>query len=242
MPAEGTEQQLFTHVQTKKRGSLVAEQILDAIKSGQIRGGDSLPSERDLALQTGISRPSVREAISALELIGVVECHPGHRTIVTTQARDVALLSAALPDLHDGAQLLEALELRRIIEVSSIRLLLARRTKDSISKINSVLSDMADATSRRSFEDYNEANLRFHEMLSKATGNSLLERILQPLMNLMLGSIVRELRKRIYVHEPEFFDRNFGLHQSIAQAYAKGDEQELAAALENHYDLIALSL
>lgn len=242
MSTSEPEQRLFAHVHTKKRGSLVADQILEAVKSGQLQPGDPLPSERDLALQTGISRPSVREAISALELIGVVECHPGHRTLVTNQARDAALLSAALPDLHEGDQLQEALELRRVIEVSSIRLLLARRTRETMNALGSVLDDMSDATERRSFEDYNEANLRFHEVLAKATGNSLLERILHPLMNLMLGNIVRELRKHIYVHEPEFFDRNLAAHRRIAESYSKGDEEELIAAIENHYDLIAQSL
>ncbi len=233
---------LFTQVETKKRGSLVAEQILDAIKAGRLKAGDLLPSERDLALQTGISRPSVREAISALELIGIVECHPGQRTLVTTQARDVALLSSALPDLTASAQLSEALEVRRIVDGASVELLISNHSVAAVQDLEYVLDELRSAAKSRDFERYNLGNVRFHEVLANASGNSLLERILYPLMNMMLGSIARELRHKRYAHEPDFFDTSLAMHEEIGAAYKEGDADRLRAAFERHYQVIEESL
>ncbi|MDR7465382.1 MAG: GntR family transcriptional regulator, partial [Armatimonadota bacterium] len=72
----------FQRILTKKKSTHVAEQILQAIMSGQYRVGDRLPPERVLAEEMGVSRPSVREALSALQIVGVVASRVGDGTYV----------------------------------------------------------------------------------------------------------------------------------------------------------------
>ncbi|MGI8651131.1 MAG: FadR/GntR family transcriptional regulator, partial [Rubrobacter sp.] len=63
----------FQRIESRKLYIRIAEQILERVQSGVLPAGSKLPAERDLALQMGVSRPSVREALIALELLGVVE-------------------------------------------------------------------------------------------------------------------------------------------------------------------------
>ncbi|MBI3998745.1 MAG: FadR family transcriptional regulator, partial [Armatimonadetes bacterium] len=72
----------FQRIATKRKSALVAEQLIEAIRSNVYRVGSRLPPERVIAEQMGVSRPSVREALSALQLAGVLESRPGDGTYV----------------------------------------------------------------------------------------------------------------------------------------------------------------
>ena len=74
--------QKLHQVQYQKRSSIIAEAIVQRIRHGELSAGMKLPSERVIAEQLGVSRPSVREAISALQIVGVLESHPGDGTYV----------------------------------------------------------------------------------------------------------------------------------------------------------------
>ena len=67
----------------KSKGAIIAEQILEQIKSGEYQAGSKLPPERVIAEQMGVSRPSVREAVSALHIVGVLESRPGDGTYIS---------------------------------------------------------------------------------------------------------------------------------------------------------------
>ena len=85
---------MFSRVQTTKRYLQIANQILERIRSGALVQGAQLPPERELAVQMGVSRPTVREALIALELLGVVEIRIGQGTYIIgdiqTSLEDVA--------------------------------------------------------------------------------------------------------------------------------------------------------
>ena len=74
--------------QAKKKATYVAEQIIDAIKQGAYQIGDKLPSERDIAKQMKVSRNSVREALSALQILGVIESRPGTGTYIRNSVKN----------------------------------------------------------------------------------------------------------------------------------------------------------
>jgi GntR family transcriptional repressor for pyruvate dehydrogenase complex len=95
---------------------MVAEQIPAAVRDGDLWGGERLPSARELAVQRSISRPSVREALSALKLTGAVETLHGEGTFVTESAGDLAAPSRSIPGIRQTAEGVQALEARRVIE------------------------------------------------------------------------------------------------------------------------------
>lgn len=92
---------MFSRVQTTKRYLQIANQILERIRSGALVQGAQLPPERELAVQMGVSRPTVREALIALELLGVVEIRIGQGTYIIgdiqTSLEDVAQAGITSP-------------------------------------------------------------------------------------------------------------------------------------------------
>jgi len=68
---------MFEKVQTRKVYMEIVEQIQDLIKRGRLKPGDKLPAERILADKLGVSRPPLREALSALEILGIIESRGG---------------------------------------------------------------------------------------------------------------------------------------------------------------------
>jgi GntR family transcriptional repressor for pyruvate dehydrogenase complex len=91
-----------TQARFKKKSSFIADQILRMINSGRYNAGSKLPSERVITEQMGVSRPSLREAISALQIVGVLESRPGDGTYVSAPVASEDLTRRALTVLEDS--------------------------------------------------------------------------------------------------------------------------------------------
>ncbi len=144
----------------------VAEQLARFISDGELKPGDRLPSERDLASQFGVSRPTVREAMIALEISGLVEIRSGSGVYVLPQEGHSSGLGEEVPGP------LELLEARHAIEGETAALAATRIDAEGISALESQLAVIADDTA--STEDKESADERFHELIAAASGNSAL--------------------------------------------------------------------
>jgi GntR family transcriptional repressor for pyruvate dehydrogenase complex len=233
---------VFHRVDVKRRGLEVAGQILEHIRSGRFSSGDRLPSERELAEQTGVSRPSVREALSALHLLGLLETRAGEGTFVSPVARDLAVLSEMLADLRKSDGLVAALEARRFLEKAMAELVILRKMPRGLRDMKKALEALRRAAQQRDFEAYSRANADFHAAIARATGNPVLEKTVVPLVNIMLGSLAQQLRGRQYDSDPSFFDTNLAIHQEIWSAVASNELPALLDAIDHHYELIERSL
>lgn len=118
----------------------VLEAIAQKIETGELKPGDRLPSERELAMQLGVSRPAVREAIAALQFAGLVESRVGDGTYVTfrlTQPVELRL-SKAREILQTSQSPLEVLTLRRVLEVGAARLAVKRAMPEDDEHIRTI--------------------------------------------------------------------------------------------------------
>jgi GntR family transcriptional repressor for pyruvate dehydrogenase complex len=97
----------FDRLEVKNRSTQVAEVILQALRDGRYKPGDRLPSEREMAHQLGVSRPSVREAVAALQMVGVLRSRAGDGTYVG-QASPLANQSRISELLRTGSSPCEA--------------------------------------------------------------------------------------------------------------------------------------
>jgi len=88
----------FSRVQSRKVSAIAAEQIVDAIHRGDFPVGSRLPSEFELAEQMGVSRPSIREALSALQAMAIIESRPGSGKLRAAGAVDNGRVEHAPPD------------------------------------------------------------------------------------------------------------------------------------------------
>ena len=138
--------------------------IKDLIISGEFVAGAKLPREQDLAARLGLSRNSLREAVRALALIGVLDTRVGDGTYVTSLDADVLLTGMGfVGDLLEGKTLLEVHQVRRILEPVATGLAATRLTEQDFVALEACLSQMEVASMNQAFIDADtefEAKLR----------------------------------------------------------------------------------
>ncbi|MEA1960091.1 MAG: FadR/GntR family transcriptional regulator [Bacillota bacterium] len=170
------------------------EQLKEMIKRGELKPGNKLPSERDMAESLGVSRASVREALTALEAIGILDIRPGEGTFVR-QTNDqetfepLALVLAV--EQNPGAQMMEV---RRVLESESAALAAERASQEDLNKIDKSLKKMKASST---VQEAVAADLRFHFAIAEATKNTILLRIMNTVADLMHSSF-RSDRENLY--------------------------------------------
>ena len=177
---------MYQAVRTARLYEQIVEQIEESIREGRLKSGDQLPAERELALQFGVSRTAVREAMKTLCEKGLVEAYSGRGTFVTSGKSRSAKHS--LDWLAHSGELMDAryvTELREILEPEFTSLAATRIEDQQLAMMREAV-DVMD----RSMQDpdaYIEADLDFHLALAEAAGN--------PLILSLLDSIVGVLRE-----------------------------------------------
>jgi len=174
----------FRPVQKTRVSEDIIDQIRDLITSGRLKPGDRLPAERELAQTFSVSRSAVREAMRAMESLGVIEARAGEGTFMATTAggpkRDV--FTATLFQAWDTQHKL--FEVRRVIEPDLAALAARRATADQIEKLRATLSEQ-EAEVQRGGTGVKQDSA-FHFLMAEATGNEILVRIMDSLMDLLL--------------------------------------------------------
>jgi DNA-binding FadR family transcriptional regulator len=202
----------------------VAEQLSNLIQQGNLSAGERLPSERDLAAKFQVSRPTIREAMIALEIAGMVEIRSGSGVYVMAASIQPALHSEEVPGP------LEVLEARKAIEGETAALAAQHSSPELISALEQELKIMADATT--SIEEKEAADQCFHQLIAAASGNSALHTTVNWLWQLRMESTISQSfheRLRKEGSTPLVVD-----HQAVLQAIADGDSNAARAAMHNH--------
>ncbi|MBC7098970.1 FadR family transcriptional regulator, partial [Candidatus Bipolaricaulota bacterium] len=140
---------MFKKVTPAKASVAVAEQIVEAIKKGVLAVGSKLPSENELAEQMGVSRPTVREALSALAAVGLIESRPGSGNFVRNPASSI--VQEALLILESESSCLEIMEARGLLEPPVAGLAAQKRTKENISELELICMDLRKLAKRGDF-------------------------------------------------------------------------------------------
>ena len=179
---------IFKKVRTKKVYMEIVEQIQNLIREGKIKKGDKLPSERVLAEQLGVSRPPLREALAALEILGVVESRGGKGNFIVN-AFGSAYYLQQFKELEKGESPLELLEARKLIEVEVAGFAAERHSPEDIRELGSIVGRMEKVVDNVS--EFMELNRRFHLGVAVATNNSVLYQIMK--------YIVDELNKKLWI-------------------------------------------
>lgn len=225
----------FKKIESKKKSTFAAEQIVESIGQNKYRVGDKLPSEREIAELMSVSRPSVREALSALQLVGIVESRPGDGTYVL---RGINVLEEAYPAfslLEESDSLHEAYEARRMLEEGIVALACRKANLSDLEKITATLEKINVAAAEEDFEALNHANRRFHLALANSAHNSLLVRALEPLLEVMHQRLPQKLRKSFYRGSQHRFEKTYAVHKKIVQAIEKKDQDQAVRALREHF-------
>ncbi|WP_341357661.1 FadR/GntR family transcriptional regulator [Rossellomorea sp. y25] len=220
----------YKRIKPRKIYEEVAEVLIDMIKSGQLKSGDKLDSVQQLAENFQVGRSAVREALSALRAMGLVEMHQGEGTYV--REFDSSMLSlpiyiAALMKKDDVKQLLEV---RRILEVGAVEAAASRRTDEQLKEIKTALDQMHSASDEELGE---EADFRFHMAIAKASQNELLTGLMNNVSEMMVTTM-RETRRLWLYSKKSTLDRLYQEHQNIYEAIEAKDGQKAQQLMLQH--------
>ena len=181
----------FRQAQPARAFEDITGQIRAELTEGRLCAGDRLPAERELAVQFGVSRNTIREALRSLENSGLITLRKGatggafvrdgNGDVVVAGIRDMLTLGALTPG--------EITEARIWIEQAVVRAACQRHTAADVAALEANLVTAADAIGRQDFYARAEAHLEFHMILARATRNPMMEVVMEALIGVMRGFI-----------------------------------------------------
>lgn len=217
-------------------GQQVVARILELIRTGSLRAGDRLPPERELIEIFGISRPSLREALRALSMLGVItSLHGGGAYVSDLDARTLLAPLDFYLSLTK-ANFADAFDSRRVIEIEIARRAAVRATPADIDDLHGIIE--AHETVQDDPVGFRILDVRFHERLSGIAGNAVLQRIAYGLYNLGLDFQNFDKRAR---NEPGLIAQSTTDHSKIAAGIAARNADLAAEAMSQHIRNIEVS-
>ncbi|SFS13743.1 GntR family transcriptional regulator, transcriptional repressor for pyruvate dehydrogenase complex [Microbacterium sp. cf046] len=206
--------------------SEVARRLLDLFTSGSIAPGTRLPPERQLASTLGVGRSAVREALAALEILGIVDVRPGSGTYLRGNASELLPQTLRWGLLIGERNTAQLLELRSGLEIYVARLAAGRGDAAELQKVSTQLERMsANIDNLKAFA---RADLEFHLALGRAAGNDMLVDLLQ-----VVRSLLQVYADRA-VHDQAAAAVAIDEHDAVYQAVVRGDEDAAASAMAVH--------
>jgi DNA-binding FadR family transcriptional regulator len=223
---------MFDPVRTRRTFEEAVEQIADRIRLGELRTGDRLPSERDLARVMQISRPTVREAIRVLSEAGAVEVRPGAGGGIFVAADFVPARLISRTSEMRVDEVAVVLEARRLIEPRVAMLASARARDDDFAAMQRTIDRqvalLADGGVLAHEDRFLQLERQFHLTMAQATGNPRLARIMR--------SIIRdvEIARDMTMHVPLVADWTIDMHEKTLAAIKAGDLGRIDRVMDEH--------
>lgn len=220
-----SDQTLYEPIARQKTYELVAERLLELIRSRRLGPGDAVPSERELVDLFRVGRSSVREALRMLESQGVIRsgANGSFRVAEFGSTLDTSLEFLLSVDAADVGELFET---RRILEGEAAALAASRRTKAQVKEMAQSVDEMAAGL--QSEERFITADLRFHLLVAQATKN----RVLYHLMDAIRALLQRSLASSYHI--PGSPDRAIEMHRLILEAIEEGRPEEARQRMQEH--------
>lgn len=201
------------------------EQIKSMIVRGELRPGDRLPPEKELADRLGLSRSSLREAVKALDVLHLVDVRRGDGTYVTSLEPKFLLDAISfISEIQEDSSVVDIFEVRRILESQATGLAAQRAKTTDVEALRKESAEIALHSSDA--ELLLEHDVRFHQMISELSGN-------QYLSSLINGLTPKTVRARIWrvLTQEGVVERTLKEHNLIIDAIeAKNPDLAMAAA------------
>ena len=225
----------FKTIQKSSTPEIIINEIVEHVKSGQLKPGDKLPTERDMSKMFGVGRSSIREAIKGLVLSGYLESAQGKGTFVR---KDLPINDLDLNHLQNtliAEQIVELMELRVILECNAVKLAAQRASSQDIQRIDQALQRMQACQS--DIKKFYDPDFEFHVAIAEATHNEM----------------ICETMKRIVEKSHEYYEKfmpdrlcppeqAISTAQRIVDCLRIGDGQKASDYVKAHLGLVEIEL
>ncbi|OGV49703.1 MAG: hypothetical protein A2017_11055 [Lentisphaerae bacterium GWF2_44_16] len=224
---------MFRPVQNKKLHQQVFEQIQAMILKGRLKSGDRLPSERELGELLHVSRNSIREALRALEILGIIECHHGGGNYIKCDISSGILEPLSLIFRLHGGSLSDILEMRRLLEGEAAALAAERITPERAADLSRLIDTLRHCTDET---ESIRLDKEFHLKIAEYSGNVLLLSFLTAISSLLERSIQdgrQAIMRTFHDH-----DQLLTMHKNICKAVTAGNPKAATSAVNRHFKMI----
>ncbi len=227
----------LTQARFKKKSSFIADQILRMIDAGHYRVGSKLPSERTITEQMGVSRPSLREAISALQIVGILESRPGDGTYVSNPTATEELMRRAVTVLEECDSPFESMQARKALEIGAVRIAITVASDADLNALKAAWDEKCLRGRQGNLEEYLRYGKEFHLAIARATKNRTIEAIMEKLLDMTIQPLWINMRREYFLKDPSRIELMLDIHDRIMRAINDRDKDRATRELEIHYDL-----
>ncbi|MBA7527467.1 HTH-type transcriptional regulator LutR [subsurface metagenome] len=223
---------MFEKIQNEKVYLKIAKQIFKLIKNDKLKSREKLPSERTLCKEFGASRSSVREAIVALEVEGIIDCKRGKGNFVKSNI-NLNSNKRFFEEIAEEEGPFDLLEARRIIEPEIALLAIKKATKKDINSLKEILDKMG-----KSINDFPKTvilGIDFHIRIAKATQNETIFKIFSFITKELQDKIWLNFRKKSW-ETSGYSKKSYQEHISIFNAIKNKEEDVIRKIVVEHLD------
>jgi GntR family transcriptional repressor for pyruvate dehydrogenase complex len=242
---------IFERLHAQKNYMQIARQVRNLIRDGSLKVGDRLPPERDLVRQFGASRASIREALSALEMLGIIECHGGLGNFIKADGSagtiDGELLRTLLHD-HDPYEIFEArLEMEpSLAALAAERATAEEREKlkaqvDTLRALGASIREESGAAGTAAIEEYMEEDRKYHLEIGRCAHNSVLFTVFSG-VNLMMQETHWKAMKSKGLGDETNIKAYAAEHEAILAAILAQDAKAAQREARNHVHMLRKTL
>ncbi|MBP1154540.1 MULTISPECIES: FadR/GntR family transcriptional regulator [unclassified Paenibacillus] len=215
-------------IKSRKIYEVIADQIKEQIVSGGLKPGEKLPSTKELSERFQVGRSTVREALSALKAMGLVEIHQGEGSYV----RSIESQDVGLPEfdslLMSKETVLELIEARKALEIAGAAVAAEKRTDDDLRKFEAVLKRMEEHLGDE--EEGERSDIEFHLILAEATHNSIIVRLIDSISSQMQTAIRETRRLEMYANRQvsiQLWREHQAVYEAIRGRNAAAAQEEM---------------
>ncbi|AVQ40283.1 FadR family transcriptional regulator [Clostridium botulinum] len=222
---------MFIPIKNAKVYEQVIEQIKAMIISGNLQKGDKLPSERELVDQLKVSRTSIREALRALEIVGLIKCKQGEGNFIRDNFDNSLFEPLSLVFMLERSNKEDIIEVRRIIEVEAAALAAKRITKDQLKRLEYIIYEFKNSEDEKILVNLDK---NFHYEIAQASNNFILLNIINSCSTL-IDSLIKNARYKIMKNvenKKELVDQ----HEKIYLALKEKDSELASKLMKEHLE------
>lgn len=205
---------------------LVVQRIKDLLSRGELKAGSRLPPERELAEMLNISRPSLRTALKALSVMGIIRAKPGAGTYIAESLPEVFTEPMHFMTLINNTSIEELFEARRIIEAGLAELAAERAVVEDLDALNREIEGMRETIDDP--ENYLKHDVRFHQIMAHAANNKLMSGVMDTIAQLLFHI------RRQTISNAKDLEEAIDWHRKIVDAIRKHDTKRAKDMLSSH--------
>ncbi|WMM24363.1 FadR/GntR family transcriptional regulator [Tissierella sp. MB52-C2] len=225
---------MFESVNTKKNYEQIVEQIQELILDGTFKKGDKLPPERELTTKLGVSRSSLREALKALEVLGLIESKQGEGSYISNNVNSTILKSISIAYKLNNGTIEDILELRHSLEIQAVRTASIKATEEQIEELEVIVNKMEDAIDE---DEQSQLDIEFHGKLIGMMNNVMFQIISDSVSNLM-QPFIKSIRE-IYKEHDEYLKTYYFVeqHRNVLNAIKERNPEKAVNLMMEHIQL-----